>query len=141
VQADPTNVINLGQLSTLSLKPGDVVVVTYPDTLSMKAMQQMVDCVKNAGVKNRVLVLDSGGSLGVLRQDQWVPVEDRLPETRPDDTKSDIVLVLLSDGQRLAAEYRHADSMWLLPYASNYLIQTVTHWQPMPAHTTEGHAS
>ncbi len=64
----------------------------------------------------------------------WIPVEERLPETKCDGPylKSDKVLATLHDGTIDVAQYwvTIARAGWCLPYKNNY--KKVIAWAPLP---------
>jgi hypothetical protein len=60
----------LEHLRVLRLEPGDVLVLTCPDPLTFERAETLRARVKQEFPGHKVIVIDSGGSLGVVRSDQ-----------------------------------------------------------------------
>jgi hypothetical protein len=62
--------VELGEMVRLALKPGDMIVVTFPEPLSDADMSRLGDQLKRVFPDHPVLVLDSGAKLGVIEAEQ-----------------------------------------------------------------------
>lgn len=58
----------LGKFQSLDLGPNDIVVIICPFQISVKYADNLKEAWHSAGLKNKVVVIDNGGEIGVLRQ-------------------------------------------------------------------------
>ncbi len=66
---------------------------------------------------------------------RWIPVEERLPTLPENRALSEYVIVLTDRHETRVAQYLHygtAPYMWFLPDDEDPMLDTVTHWQPIP---------
>jgi hypothetical protein len=85
-------------------------------------------------------------SVEVLKNDRWIPVEERLPEESPilpDEPWNDTVRIHMQDYQRDAVFY--GGKFWVWEPDISYVceegytpIKGVTHWRPLPAALVKG---
>lgn len=67
--ADMPEPILLEPLQVLRLQPGDILVMTYPMPLSSSFIERLRAQLRERFPEHEVMVLDSGGHLGVVRED------------------------------------------------------------------------
>jgi len=69
-------------MNLIQLQPDDVLVVSHPSYLSMSQRDAMVDILRQTlGQTQRVLIIDAGQSLDVLRGVDLAEAQDELPTT------------------------------------------------------------
>lgn len=61
------DVLPVEHLQVLRLEPGDVVVMSWPEPLTLDDADRMHQMLKSAFPRNRSLIIDSDGQIGVIR--------------------------------------------------------------------------
>ena len=65
----PDSIEWLGKLTSVSIKPGDVLVVMCPKRLSVRGYDRITETTKQHFPDNKVVILEDGITLGVVRKE------------------------------------------------------------------------
>jgi len=72
----------LKAMQILSLQPGDIVVLNYPDYLSESAISNITNSIKAHIPDNKIIILEGGLTIGIIRKEDDIschsakPIED-----------------------------------------------------------------
>ena len=105
---------------------------TYPNALeSLKILESAKD--ENGCVPMSLVRL---AFRNVLEQDRWIPVTEKLPESKPDDLEYPTVLVSFSNGEVCTACYYESTKEWGTGENYNRICYPIA-WRPLPEPYTE----